>query len=277
MTIKGFQTDISMLELNDVDISGSPGLVTGDALIYNGSTQKFQHVPTPEFSGINALPDVTLTPTGSPLTHAENELLSYDSGTDQWINKTPPVAGVGTLSTGSFEGGEISFGTPDGSPLLGSPQVSTTFTIAAGSGIVVDNYTDPENPTYNVVTWSEFTDQPITAMLSAERTYVGIDAAGSVVQNTGPFTTEDHRDYIILGRVGHVNHTHVIAVRSTAHAAFDGMARLGDLAEAIGSFNVFGNVYGNNGPNLEIYKTDGESYRLGNNFQISVFHRWNWM
>jgi len=265
MSIKGFQTDISMLELNDVDVSGSPGLVTGDALIYNASTQKFQHVPTPEFSGIDALADVTLTPiVGSPLTHAENELLSYDTGTDQWINKTPPAAGVQALSTGSFDGGEIQFGTLSGSPLS-----TALFTVTAGSGIIVDNHTDPEHPVFARLSWTEFTDQTLDALLTHAITYIAIDENGNIVQSTSPYSPEEHRDYIVLGRVGHVDNATVAAVRSNAHGVFDTSARLGDLAEAIGSFNVNGNLYSNPNSNLTIDKSEGQSYRLGNNFQTS--------
>ena len=274
MTIKGFQTEIKMGELSDVDVTGSPGLSTGDALIFNTATQKFEHQPTPIFTGLDALPDVTITKSGSPLDVSEKQILSYDTNANLWINRKIPDAGLLACSTGLMTGGELQFGTLDGtgggSP-VGSPlTTTTTVTITAGSGVVVNNYTDPLSPTYTTVTWSEFTDETVTFLLSADRSFFAISAAGSLLQQNVEFTAEEHRDVIHIGTAGHANNTNIVAVRSNPHAAFDPNVRLGDLAEAIGAFNISGNVYiANAGGNLNINKGAGESYRLGNNFHTS--------
>jgi len=258
MSVKGFQIDASILALNDV-VEGSPPLADNHVLVYNNSTQKWENKLSASIPSMDTLTDVTIT--GSP---AENELLSYDTGTSQWINKTIPLAGTQALSTGSFDGGEIQFGT-----LSGSPLTTALFTVTAGSGIIVDSHTDPENPTFVQVSWTQFTDQTITALATAAITYIGIDTAGSLVQAIVPFSSEDHRDYIVLGRIGHVNNVNIAAVRSNTHGVFDTSARLADLAEAIGSFNITGNLYSNSGADLTLDKSVGESYRLGNNFQTS--------
>jgi len=170
-------------------------------------------------------------------------------------------------STGLFSGGQISKGTETGSPLA-----TTKVSVSAGSGIIVDNHTDPVNPTYQLITWSAFTDVEVTNIVSADRTFLAIAPAGSplgsptLMQQTIQFTESEHRDYIVLGVVGHVTNVKVIAVRSDPHAAFDANIRLGDLAHAIGPFNIDGNVYNANGANLNLDKTFGTSYRLGNNF-----------
>jgi hypothetical protein len=90
-----------------------------------------------------------------------------------------------------------------------------------------------------------------------------------LIQQTSEFTASQHRDYIVLGAVGHVPRTHVAGVRSNPHAAFDPTIRLVDLAESIGAFNVSGNIYGANGANLNVDKSAGSSYRSGANFQNS--------
>ena len=256
MPVKGFQVDVSLLDLNDV-AEGSPPLTAGDGLIYTGAG--FATTPIPTSAGIGGLPDVTIT--GSPAEIAENNLLRYDSATEQWVNDPAPDAGLLANSTGLFDGGEIQFGS-------GSP-TTTTITVTAGNGIIVDNHTDPANPTFTRVTWSQFTDQAVTSLATADHTYVAIDSTGSLVQQTSEFTTAEHRDYIVLGAVGHVSRTHVAGVRSNPHAAFDPTVRLVDLAEAIGAFNITGNIYGPNGANLNVDKSAGTSYRAGANFQNS--------
>ena len=274
MTIKGFQTEIDITELSDVDVSGSPGLSTGDALIFNTATQKFEHQPTPIFTGLDALPDVTLSGHGSPvITHIEKELLSYNAGISQWVDRKIPEAGLLAASTGLLTGGELIFGTLDGtgggSP-VGSPlTTTTTVTVTAGSGVIVDSYTDPTDPTYTNVAWSEFTDVTVTSLGSAVRTFFAVNNVGTLLQQTVEFTAEEHRDVIHVGTAGHANNTNIVAVRSNPHAAFDPTVRLGDLAEAIGAFNISGNVYGDSGANVNLDKSAGESYRLGNNFHTT--------
>ena len=274
MTIKGFQTEILITELSDVDVSGSPGISTGDALIYNALTTKFEHQPTPIFTGLDALPDVTLSGHGSPvITHIEKEILSYNADTSQWVDRRIPDAGLLACSTGLMTGGKLQIGTLDGteggSP-VGSPlTTSTTITVTAGEGVIVNSYTDPTDPTYTNVAWSEFTDVTLTNLAGQNRTFFAINNVGTLLQQGTEFTAEEHRDIIHIGTAGHVSRTHIVAVRSNPHAAFDPTVRLGDLAEAIGAFNVTGNVYGPNATDLTVEKDDGESYRLGNNFHTS--------
>jgi hypothetical protein len=185
--------------------------------------------------------------------------LSYDNSTERWVNRTAPASGLLANSTGIFDGGEVQYGS-------GSP-TTTTVTITAGNGIIVDNYTDPANPTYTPVSWSQFTDVAVTSLAVADHTYFAIDNTGSLVQSTSEFTEQEHRDYIVLGAAGHVNRTSIVGVRSNPHASFDPTIRLVDLAEAIGAFNISGNIYGPNGANLNVNKSAGKSYRAGANFQ----------
>ena len=264
MPVKGYQIDASLLDLNDVG-EGSPPLTAGDGLIYDGVGFKTEPIPTS--AGLNGLPDVVLTPTvGSPTptTHERYEVLTYDETISKWVNETVPDAGMMAVSTGTFTGGEVQFGS-------GSPATVTTVTITAGEGFIVDNYTDPLRPVYKHVTWPQFTDVPIAALTSADRTFFAYGGGSPhLVQQSVEFTPAEHRDYIHFGTVGHANRTHAVAVRSNPHAAFDVQLRLSDLAEAIGAFNISGNIYSAAGsPAMHIVKSVGTTYRLGNNFHTS--------
>ena len=119
------------------------------------------------------------------------------------------------------------------------------------------------------MTWTHCSNVVVTSLAVSPRTYFAINRAGSVIQQPTEFTPADHRDIIHVGTAGHANNTNIVAVRSNPHAAFDVNVRLGDLAEAIGAFNILGNVYEPNGVNVNLDKTVGESYRLGNNFHTT--------
>lgn len=171
------------------------------------------------------------------------------------------------ISTGVFSGGLMTKGTE-----IGSPLTTTKINISAGSGIIVDNHTDPANPTYQLISWPSFTDVDITAIATDDRSFIAIGPAGSpsgpgvVLQQSVAYTHSQHRDYIALGLIGHANNTNIIAIVNNPLPAFDAVARLSDLAHSIGGFNILGNIYGFNGANLNLDKTSGESYQLGNNF-----------
>jgi len=180
---------------------------------------------------------------------APGGLVAYDA------NSRIPIQ-LSKVSTGLFSGGLITEGT-----------AATEISVSAGEGIVVDNYTNPESPTYTLVSWTAFIDVTVTNIATAERTFVAIDPTGpTLLQQPTEFSTAERRDYVLLGAVGHANNVSVVAVLNTPVAAFDSSVRLADLALAIGSFNMSGNVYGDNGVAVSLTKTVGESYRLGNNF-----------
>lgn len=174
------------------------------------------------------------------------------------------------ISTGTIYGGQMSFGT-----LTGSPATTTKFSISAGFGLVIDNYTDPENPTYVLVTWPEMLDIEATLIGSSARTFILISPGGSpansvIQQSTFP-TSKQLRDNIYLGSLGHGTLPHLVAVRNRPSAMFDTTARFVDLANAIGPFNISGNTYGPNGSGLTISKTLGQSYSVGSNFHTAKF------
>jgi hypothetical protein len=255
MSVKGFQIDASINDLKDITL-GSPPLADNHVLVYNNTTKQWENQLSAAIPSMDTLSDVTIT--GSPAAVQNFGVLSYDQAAEQWKNYTAPDAGLLANSTGLFDGGEVQYGS--GSPI-------TTVTITAGSGIIVDNYTDPNSPTYTLVSWAQKTDVAVTSLAVADHTYLAIDSTGALIQSTSEFTNQEHRDYIVLGAAGHVPRTHIAGVRSNPHAAFDPTIRLVDLAEAIGAFNVSGNIYSANGANLNVNKSAGQSYRAGANFQ----------
>ena len=190
---------------------------------------------------------------------SNNQVLSW-SGTD-WINQSlsASMSLYSNLdSTGILTGGTLSINVD-----------TTKFNISSGTGIIVDNYTDVVNPVYTPVTWTTFTGITATNLASADRSFIAIDVNGNLIQSAVPFTNTEHKNYIVIGNLGHANRVAITGLRNNPDPAFDATARLADMARALGAFNIEGNVFSPNGSNLLMNKSGGRTYRLGNNFQLT--------
>lgn len=200
---------------------------------------------------------------GSLILQTTGQLWIKAGATDLEWEKFSSGAAAGRdqiVSTGLIQGGFI---TVNADP--------TKFDISAGTGLIVDNYSDILNPTGTLVSWDAFTAQTITNLATATRTFLSIDINGDISQIPQPgLTNADHKNLIFLGNLGHANFTSIIAVRNNPDPGLDATARLADLARSIGTFNVSGNLYSPNGVNLNINKSIGDTYKLGNNFAVNL-------
>ena len=169
---------------------------------------------------------------------------------------------INATSTGLRSGGELTVNTS------GSP---STLDISAGNGVIVDNYTDPNNPTFTVVTWPDFTGITPTFLPTNDGTYILVQADGTLVQlpDTSPPTPVQRRDNVILGFVGHADNTNVIATFNFPISNVSPISQIEELAQAIGPFNVSGNEIILPGPGLTLTKAAGESYFFGGNFHVN--------
>ena len=157
--------------------------------------------------------------------------------------------------TGLLDGGTLSVNADN-----------TLFDISDGSGYVIDNTTDPSNPAYTKVTWTGLTGLTVDNLLTAPRSEIAIDSSSTVVQQTTPFTVEQCRTLIVLGRLVHSNQTNLSFTLGTPTVAFNSALQNGDLASTIGPVNRTGNVYSANGSNMNLDKSAGETYRVGTNY-----------
>jgi hypothetical protein len=153
-------------------------------------------------------------------------------------------------STGILTGGDLSVGSP-----------TTTFTIADGTGQVVDN-----DGVITSVSWTGKTNVAVTNIATQNITFVSIDSAGSVVQSSTRWSNATSRTEIILGVIVHVNRTVVDTVNQEHHYALHAVNQLSDLYEALGFFNITGNIFSANGANLNIDKSLGTISAHGSNY-----------
>ena len=216
-------------------------------------------------SGVTALIDDPLTTRGdiiirnatvpARLPVGAAETILFSDGTDpSWASldtKIRTTQAIGNLtSTGLLTGGDLTIDTD-----------TTKFDIAAGTGIVVDNYTDPTSPTYSHVSWGAFDAQTVTNIGTQVQTFILIDSNGAIVQQATLPTPSQLRDYIFIGDLLHFDMVNIVAAANTGfNASIDSGLGLVDLSYAIGAINVFGNVYSANGANLNIDKSAGEAH-----------------
>jgi hypothetical protein len=169
------------------------------------------------------------------------------------ISGTEITSAINALYTGLLNGGVVTLSSPSG------------INITAGSGRIVDNHTDPTNPTFVNVNWNAFSGIPITYINSAVRSYIGITTSGTIYQKaTTDFTPSENREYIELARVIHPNASGQGIVAHTA-PAFDSFLNAMDFIDVIGPLNINGNVYSSSGTVLKIQKSEGSTYYPGTN------------
>ena len=157
-------------------------------------------------------------------------------------------------STGVIDGGEL--GVFD----------STSVYVSAGRGVIVDHETlsGPfgSAASATLVTWDSFTTE-VPNITGSEYSLLSLDSNGDPYWKMTPFSPEEHRDYIILGKVIHRNGTNDFT-SNLQHRNVDVYSQFIDLGEAVGPLNLTGNIISEHDPNntLEIAKSAGTTFRL---------------
>lgn len=166
---------------------------------------------------------------------------------------------LNSSSTGLRKGGEL------------LPESLNTFQISAGSGVIVDNVTDSNEPRKDEVIWGNITNISLTNIATSVATVIMLDNLGNVIQFPlqSPPSQNDKRNKILLGVVAHSD-------RATVTNFFNGpihitspINQLEDLSSSIGPFSVEGNQVLPIAGTAELLKTGGKSYYYGGNFQIN--------
>lgn len=163
-------------------------------------------------------------------------------------------------STGILTGGVVTINGGD----------NTKFDVSAGTGIIVDSYTDTQNPTFTEVSWSAFLAQTPTYIGTDLVSAVAIDSTGAIVQTTGGQSGIDFIDTISLGQLVHSAGVVIEDVGDVVVPAYDPIPGTKDLSTAIGAINISGNIISANGTNLSLNKSSGSTFSYGSNFSVSA-------
>jgi hypothetical protein len=154
------------------------------------------------------------------------------------------------MSTGRKTGGAITI-------TAGQP---SKFDMALGTGVVVNNYTDPNDPGFTNVSWPARTAQTLTYLASADETAIGIDSSGAIVQSNVAFGESDWHDVIQIATIGHYSRTQIDYIIMEPHGIISPMTQLQGFWDYFGPFNVSGNEFTANGANMKINKSGGETF-----------------
>jgi len=165
------------------------------------------------------------------------------------------------MSTGLLKGGVITKHGAD---------PTTTVDISAGVGYIVNNYTDPENPVRTRVQWDTKTSVSLTYLGSSTISYLAIDADGDVIEFASRPSAVDWRDYIMLGGVGHENHSYLTNVSPVTNIAYDVQQQTLEFLEWFGDFKISGNVMGPYGTDLRVKRTAGSAFKRDGNYYNSA-------
>ena len=248
---EGFITEFGLVR--DLNITG----VTEGTEIYLSETTPgaFRYsAPDIEFRrSVVGYVVTTGTTTGKILVEITNEV-----GFSELSESLLSVVTENNSSTGTRNGGEITINSGD----------NTLFDISSGSGIIVDNYTDPNDPTITNVVWDNITGNTVTNLTADTASFIFLNSSLNTVQFgiSNPPTEADYRDNIFLGIVGHANFTNLINVFNIPIQIVSPINQHQDLTSAIGPFSINGNRILNITGTLELEKTAGNSYFYGGNF-----------
>jgi hypothetical protein len=189
-----------------------------------------------------------------PLTLPGDPTADLDAAPKQYVDNTinaELLAQLG-LSTGVLLGGELN-------PNAGD---NTQVDIGDTEGVIVDYTTTPASPTVTKISFSA-TTITISDLVSAV-TWILLDSSGSVVQQTTRPTNTQRRTHLILGGA-FVAGGVVADVQSIPSYPPQTTNQLYDLMDALGPFNVTGNLLQPAGANLQLAKTAGTVFNRGFN------------
>ena len=149
---------------------------------------------------------------------------------------------------------------------------NTQFTIAAGTGIVNDlnkeGGSGEPHPEIKHVAWSQQTINCSGLNSGSNKqlnTWIYVDSAGTVNQQTTPFTDAQIAHNIIIGSVIHTSAT-IDFVKTFPVTAYGAIPQLQEFSRIFGPMKKSGHKVTANGSNLKINRAAGVSWAFGRNY-----------
>ncbi|QNR51975.1 tailspike protein [Streptomyces phage phiRKBJ001] len=189
-----------------------------------------------------------------PLTLPGDPVNDLEAAPKQYVDDTineELFAQLG-LSTGVLIGGELNV----------NPGDNTMVDIGDTYGVIVNYVDTPSAPTITKVTYAA--DTVTITNLSEPITWLLIDSTGTLSQQTTRPTNTQRRTHLVLGGVL-VAGGGIIQDQSLPNYPPQMLNQLYDLMDALGPFNVSGNLLTPAGANLQLAKTAGTVFNRGFN------------
>ena len=268
---------------NTAKVSADGSVTTHNDVTDAGSGAIITSAERTKLSGIEELADVTdtanVTSAGAAMLAGQpggqtlngGTLLSDDLVLSSTSNATKGEVIVDSIplkrtlldevSTGLLDGGELSINAD-----------TTKFDVALGNGVIIDSYTDTNNPVYTSVTWGNLTAIDVDNIATHPSTHIYIDSSGNVLQNTSKPTPDLRRDNIYLGKLVHEDNVNVTIASNQPEFNTNIGNALHDYWRELGMIVVSGNRVTPNGANLKIDKSAGRVHQSGVNYSIDKKH-----
>lgn len=161
-------------------------------------------------------------------------------------------------STGLVSGGILSIGAP-----------TSTFSIATGTGEVVD-VTNPAAPVVTPVSWATQSNVTVTNIGTQPVTYILVNSAGALVQQSTYPTPTQRRDNIFIGRLNHFNNTSISFADTFPDYKLSPVAGFYDLVDAMAPFKIGGLSVSANGANLSMNISAGTAFFRSANYASTI-------
>lgn len=226
-------------------------LATNNAIIYNGTLNRWENIPFTNVPIIAA--QTSIQDSGNYYDATDVESVLQEIGLETVIQNRYLL---NTMSTGVTEYGGISINALD----------NTKFDVGAIIGYIVDNETDPDSPTITRVEYAGQTGLTTPYLLTSAQTTVYLNAVGQITLDpSASGTAQSRRENLILGRLIHNDNTIIRAVENWPIPAIAPNSQLRDLWRAMGPINENVYVYPN-GTNLNLSLNGGGLHYNGINF-----------
>jgi len=178
---------------------------------------------------------------------------------------TLSAAQFNNVKLGNMASRLVSTGVAGGSVL--TIDTDTTKFDLAIQELSFSNYvTVAQDPVVKEVTCAALNAQTVTNLATADITYILVDDACVVTQLTTYPTPQEQRLKAFIGRINHPTRTAITSVFTTPNFIVAPLSQYNDLLDALGPFNMSGNVVTPNGANLSINRSAGTIFRRGLNY-----------
>jgi hypothetical protein len=210
-------------------ISGSqgPGALTSSVQIYGDIRQSGYH----RFDPVTTNIDTSISASYIYVSGSTNDLYFSQNGSG-YNNVTRLRWLEGNLYTGLLHGGIISAS-------IGG----TTFTVASGSGIIVNLNTSTGSDPYPVVqflTWPNLSASIASLSASYDQQFVAINSSAQIFAQGIPYNDGDYNTKIPIGIVIHQNHSTINAAQTFPGVAYGWKQRSFDFIKAFGPLKISG-------------------------------------
>lgn len=160
-------------------------------------------------------------------------------------------------STGLIYGGDIEIGS-----------TPTKFSVSAGFGYIIDNFTNSATPVATQVSWTNQTDIDTPFLSTDTNTYIYFNSLGEIVTKNSYPSAQDMRELIYVGFITHLS-GEIIDTKNEPIEISSIALQVQDFFASFGAFNISGNTYSYASNDLTAKRTAGKTFSANSNYDAN--------